>query len=51
MSTLKKSHVESDAVSCIVVGTENRDVYILDPVAFTILAKVCSYYRMQYCSL
>ena len=40
MATLKKSHEENDAVSCLVVGTENRDVYILDPEAFTVLSKV-----------
>ena len=40
MATLKKSHAEDDAVSCLVVATENRDAYILDPEAFTVLAKV-----------
>ena len=40
MTTLKKSHEEADAVSCIVVGTENKDIYVLDPEAFTVLKKV-----------
>ena len=40
MSMLKKSHIEEDAVSCLVAATENRDIYILDPEAFTVLAKV-----------
>ena len=40
ITTLKKSHDEPDAVSCIVAGTENKDIYILDPEAFTVLKKV-----------
>ncbi len=43
MTTLKKSHDEPDAVSCIVAGTENKDIYILDPEAFTVLKKVNFY--------
>lgn len=31
---------DDDAVSCLVIGTESQDVYILDPEAFTILSKV-----------
>lgn len=31
---------DDDAVSCLVIGTENSDIYILDPEAFTILCKV-----------
>jgi Bardet-Biedl syndrome 1 protein len=37
ISTLKKSMTEEDASSCLVVGTESSDIYILDPDAFTIL--------------
>lgn len=33
---------DDDAVSCLVIGTESQDVYILDPEAFTILSKVSS---------
>ena len=40
LTTLKKSHEEEGSVSCLVVGTENNDVYILDPEAFSILTKV-----------
>ena len=45
MCTLKKSHADTDAVSCLVVGTESKDIYILDPVAFIILVKVSSQER------
>ena len=31
---------EEDAASCLVVGTESSDIYILDPDAFTILESV-----------
>jgi len=31
---------EEDASSCLVVGTESSDIYILDPDAFTILESV-----------
>uniref|UniRef100_A0A8C1Z2Q1 BBSome complex member BBS1 n=1 Tax=Cyprinus carpio TaxID=7962 RepID=A0A8C1Z2Q1_CYPCA len=37
---LKKNMADEDAVSCLVIGTENGDVYILDPEAFTILYKM-----------
>ncbi|KAK1788178.1 hypothetical protein P4O66_016643 [Electrophorus voltai] len=40
IGTLKKNMVDEDAVSCLVVGTESQDVYILDPEAFTILSKM-----------
>jgi len=40
METMKKSHSEDDAVSCLVVATENKEIFILDPEAFTVLAKV-----------
>lgn len=33
---------EEDASSCLVVGTESSDIYILDPDAFTVLASVCT---------
>lgn len=31
---------DEDAASCLVAGTENSDIYILDPDAFTILENV-----------
>ncbi|KDR20997.1 Bardet-Biedl syndrome 1 protein homolog [Zootermopsis nevadensis] len=37
ITTLKKSMTDEDAASCLVAGTENSDIYILDPDAFTIL--------------
>ncbi len=37
IATLKKSHNEEAAVSCLVLGTESSAVYILDPEAFTIM--------------
>ncbi|KAK3862136.1 hypothetical protein Pcinc_031975 [Petrolisthes cinctipes] len=39
-STLKKSHAEDDAISCLVLGTESANIFILDPEAFTILNSV-----------
>ncbi|KAJ7307401.1 hypothetical protein JRQ81_009417 [Phrynocephalus forsythii] len=40
MATLKKNMVDEDAVSCLVIGTENAEILILDPEAFTILTKM-----------
>ncbi|XP_043934152.1 Bardet-Biedl syndrome 1 protein isoform X2 [Protopterus annectens] len=40
MSTLKKNMADEDAVSCLVIGTESLEIYILDPEAFTVLAKM-----------
>ncbi|XP_017348265.1 Bardet-Biedl syndrome 1 protein isoform X1 [Ictalurus punctatus] len=40
IGTLKKNMADDDAVSCLVIGTESQDVYILDPEAFTILSKM-----------
>ncbi|PSN34157.1 hypothetical protein C0J52_10062 [Blattella germanica] len=40
ITTLKKSMAEVDSASCLVVGTESSDIYILDPEAFTILENV-----------
>ncbi|XP_050407312.2 Bardet-Biedl syndrome 1 protein homolog isoform X2 [Patella vulgata] len=40
LDTLKKSLADEDAISCLVVGTENRAIYILDPEAFTVLTTV-----------
>lgn len=38
LGTLKKSMAEEDAISCLVLGTEDKSVYVLDPEAFTVLA-------------
>ncbi|XP_067831667.1 Bardet-Biedl syndrome 1 protein isoform X2 [Heptranchias perlo] len=40
MATLKKNMADEDAVGCLVIGTENMEVCILDPEAFTIQAKM-----------
>ncbi|XP_030074788.1 BBSome complex member BBS1 [Microcaecilia unicolor] len=40
MGTLKKNMADEDAVSCLVIGTENAEVLIIDPEAFTILSKM-----------
>ncbi|XP_072312573.1 Bardet-Biedl syndrome 1 protein [Eucyclogobius newberryi] len=41
MSTLKKSTADEDGVSCLVIGTESCELYVLDPEAFIILTKMC----------
>ncbi|KAM9700235.1 BBSome complex member BBS1 isoform 2-T2 [Menidia menidia] len=40
IGTLKKSTADEDGVSCLVIGTESGDVFILDPEAFIILSKM-----------
>ncbi|XP_078516912.1 BBSome complex member BBS1 isoform X2 [Lissotriton helveticus] len=40
MGTLKKNMADEDAVSCLVIGTESQEVYILDSEAFTTLTQV-----------
>ncbi|XP_028989573.1 Bardet-Biedl syndrome 1 protein [Betta splendens] len=40
IGTLKKSTADEDGVSCLVIGTECSDVYILDPEAFIVLYKM-----------
>ncbi|XP_046372718.1 Bardet-Biedl syndrome 1 protein homolog isoform X2 [Haliotis rufescens] len=37
LATLKKSMADEDAISCLVLGTENKSIYVLDPEAFTVL--------------
>uniref|UniRef100_A0A3B3D2E3 Bardet-Biedl syndrome 1 n=1 Tax=Oryzias melastigma TaxID=30732 RepID=A0A3B3D2E3_ORYME len=41
IDTLKKSTADEDGVSCLVVGTESSDVFILDSKAFIILLTGC----------
>jgi len=31
---------EDDAISCLILGTESKQIYVLDPEAFTILTTV-----------
>lgn len=40
IGTLKKSTADEDGVSCLVIGTESSEVFILDPEAFIILSKM-----------
>lgn len=40
IGTLKKSTADEDGVSCLVIGTESSDIYVLDPEAFIILSKM-----------
>lgn len=40
IGTLKKSTADEDGVSCLVIGTESCDVYVLDPEAFIVLSKM-----------
>lgn len=40
MATIKRAVVEENAISCLVVGTENKDIYCIEPDAFTILSTV-----------
>ena len=39
MTTMKKSVPDDDGISCLVIGTESQEVYVLDPEAFTVLSK------------
>ncbi|XP_065826341.1 Bardet-Biedl syndrome 1 protein homolog isoform X2 [Oscarella lobularis] len=40
IGTMKKTHSEDQSVSCLVLGTEAAEIFVLDPQAFTILAKM-----------
>ena len=40
ITTLHKSYAERDAVSCLVMASENSYIYVLDPEAFTILTRM-----------
>lgn len=40
LGTLKKNLADDDAISCLVIGTESKAIYVLDPEAFTVLATV-----------
>ncbi|XP_061611812.1 Bardet-Biedl syndrome 1 protein isoform X2 [Phyllopteryx taeniolatus] len=40
VATLKKSTADEDGVSCLVIGTESGHLYVLDPEAFVVLAKM-----------
>ena len=40
LAKMNKSSPEEDAINCLVVGTEQKIIYIIDSEAFTILATV-----------
>jgi Bardet-Biedl syndrome 1 protein len=40
LATLAKNSAEGRSISCLIVGTEHGDLYILDPEAFTVLIKL-----------
>ena len=40
LAKINKSSPEDDAINCLIVGTEQKNVYIIDSEAFTILATV-----------
>lgn len=46
IGTLKKSTADEDGVSCLVIGTESSEVFVLDPEAFIILSKVNSHHTL-----
>ena len=39
LDTIQKNANESDAISCVVIGTESSQIFILDPEAFTIVKR------------
>lgn len=40
LAKINKSSPEDDAINCLIVGTEQKNIYIIDSEAFTILATV-----------
>ncbi|XP_060031959.1 Bardet-Biedl syndrome 1 protein [Erinaceus europaeus] len=40
MTTVKKNLADEDAISCLVLGTESKELLVLDPEAFTVLSKM-----------
>jgi len=40
LDTMNKSHNEDDAISCLVIGTESKEILVLDPEAFTMLLRL-----------
>lgn len=50
MKKLNKSSADEDALNCLVVGTEDQNIYIVESEAFTILATVSksNFYKHYY---
>lgn len=40
LSTLKKNAAEENAATCLIIGTEDRDILVIEPDAFTVLASI-----------
>lgn len=40
LTTLKKNVAEENAATCLIIGTEDRDVLVIEPDAFTVLASI-----------
>ena len=40
MKKLNKNSADEDGLNCLVIGTEDQHIYIVEAEAFTILAKV-----------
>ena len=48
MAALKKTVSEANAPSCLILGTESQDAYILEIDAFTILSTVINFVSFTY---
>jgi Bardet-Biedl syndrome 1 protein len=44
LAKMNKSSPDEDAINCLIVGTEQRQIYILDCEAFTILTTVIFFF-------
>jgi Bardet-Biedl syndrome 1 protein len=40
MKKLNKNSADEDAINCLVIGTEDQYIYIIESEAFTVLATV-----------
>lgn len=40
LTTLKKNVAEEDATTCLILGTEDQDILVIEPDAFTVLASI-----------
>jgi Bardet-Biedl syndrome 1 protein len=48
LAKMNKNSPDEDAINCLIVGTEQKSIYILDCEAFTILATVKIYNLVKY---
>lgn len=42
---------DEDAISCLVLGTEDKSVYVLDPEAFTVLTTVINIFGSDFSAI